>query len=49
MGAARLARLTEFKGTGSSVGNPVELYDFTELTKLMGFQDVWDFDQRHAD
>jgi 2-methylisocitrate lyase-like PEP mutase family enzyme len=37
------------KNTGSSVGAPVELYDFTELTKLMGFEDVWEFDKRHAD
>jgi hypothetical protein len=25
------------------------LYDFTDLTKLMGFEDVWEFDKRHAD
>jgi 2-methylisocitrate lyase-like PEP mutase family enzyme len=37
------------KNTGSSVGAPVDLYDFTELTKLMGFEDVWEFDKRHAD
>jgi 2-methylisocitrate lyase-like PEP mutase family enzyme len=37
------------KSTGSSTGNPVELYDFTELTKLMGFEDVWEFDKRHAE
>ena len=34
---------------GSSVNATAPLYDFTEFTKLMGFQEVWDFDQRHAD
>ena len=38
----------QFKQTGSSVGQTAELYDFTELTKLMGFEDVWEFDKRHA-
>ena len=37
------------KATGSSVGAPVPLYDFTHLSSLMGFQDVWDFDKKHAD
>lgn len=27
---------------------PVPLYDFTDLSLLMGFQDVWDFDKDHA-
>ena len=39
----------QFKYTGSSVGQNAELYDFTALTKLMGFEDVWAFDKRHAD
>jgi len=39
----------QFKDTGSSVGQNAELYDFTALTKLMGFEDVWEFDKRHAD
>jgi 2-methylisocitrate lyase-like PEP mutase family enzyme len=38
-----------FKRDGSSVNATVPLYDFTEFAKLMGFQEVWDFDQRHAD
>jgi len=25
------------------------LYPFNDFAKLMGFQDVWDFDKRHAD
>ena len=37
------------KATGSSLGSPVPLYDFTDLSLLMGFQDVWDFDKNHAD
>ncbi len=38
-----------FKETGSSAGTKVPLYDFGELTKLMGFEDVWDFEKRHAE
>jgi 2-methylisocitrate lyase-like PEP mutase family enzyme len=38
-----------FKSTGSSTNNTVDLYDFTDLTKLMGFEEVWEFDKRHAD
>ena len=36
------------KATGSSLGGPAPLYDFTELSLLMGFQDVWDFEKNHA-
>lgn len=25
------------------------LADFADLTKLMGFESVWDFDRRHQD
>lgn len=35
--------------TGSSKGAPVALEDFSDLTGLMGFEDVWEFDKRHAD
>ena len=38
-----------FKSSGSSVQNPVELYDFAELSKLMGFEDVWDFEKRFVE
>ena len=34
---------------GSSVGATAPLYPFNDFAKLMGFQDVWDFDKRHAD
>lgn len=35
--------------TGSSQGAPVALEDFSDLTGLMGFEDVWEFDRRHAE
>ena len=38
-----------FKDSGSSVQNPVELYDFGELSKLMGFEDVWEFEKRFVE
>jgi 2-methylisocitrate lyase-like PEP mutase family enzyme len=38
-----------FKDMGSSAGVPVPLQDFGDLTKLMGFEDVWEFDRTHAD
>ena len=38
----------QFKQTGSSAGGSQPLYDFGELTKLMGFEDVWAFDKRYA-
>ncbi len=34
---------------GSSRGVPVVLEDFGALTQLMGFEDIWEFDKRHAD
>jgi len=37
------------KETGSTAGCPVPLYDFGDLSLLMGFQEVWDFDKNHAD
>jgi hypothetical protein len=38
-----------FKDSGSSINNPVELYDFGELSKLMGFEDVWEFEKRFVE
>jgi 2-methylisocitrate lyase-like PEP mutase family enzyme len=35
--------------TGSSLGAPVPLHDFNNLSLLMGFQEIWDFDRQHAD
>ena len=37
------------KATGSSKGTAVALEDFEALTKLMGFEDIWDFEKRHAE
>jgi 2-methylisocitrate lyase-like PEP mutase family enzyme len=37
-----------FKEQGSSAGSSVPLYDFADLTRLMGFEDVWAFEQRYA-
>ncbi len=36
------------KATGSSLGTPQPLYDFADLSLLMGFQEVWDFERDHA-
>ena len=40
---------SHIRETGSSKDVPVALEDFGELTRLMGFEDVWEFDKRHAD
>jgi len=40
---------SHIKTTGSSKDVPVALEDFGALTKLMGFEDVWEFDKKHAD
>ena len=34
--------------TGSSHGLAQPVMAFSELTKLMGFEAVWEFDKRHA-
>jgi 2-methylisocitrate lyase-like PEP mutase family enzyme len=36
----------QFQMQGSSAGGQVPLYDFTELTQLMGFEDIWEFEKR---
>ncbi len=38
-----------FKTQGSSAGGSTPLYDFGDLTRLMGFEDVWAFEKRHAE
>jgi 2-methylisocitrate lyase-like PEP mutase family enzyme len=48
-GAALDSIYRTFKRDGSSVNAAAPLYDFTEFTKLMGFEQVWEFDRRHAD
>jgi 2-methylisocitrate lyase-like PEP mutase family enzyme len=37
------------KATGSTKGCPTPLHDFNDMSLLLGFQDVWDFDKNHAD
>lgn len=37
------------KGTGSTKDCPTPLQDFAELSRLMGFQEIQDFDKKHAD
>ena len=50
---ATAAALTRAYGTlaahGSSAGQPLDLYPFAEMNRLMGFEAVWDFDRRHAE
>ncbi|HEY0832412.1 MAG TPA: isocitrate lyase/PEP mutase family protein [Azospirillum sp.] len=37
------------KDAGTSQPVADQLYDFDAFSRLMGFEDVWDFDRRHAD
>jgi 2,3-dimethylmalate lyase len=46
---AMTAVYQQFKQHGSSAGGQTPLYDFGELTKLMGFEDVWAFEKRYAE
>jgi 2,3-dimethylmalate lyase len=39
----------QFKSHGSSKNGEAKLADFADLTKLMGFESVWDFDRRHQE
>lgn len=39
----------QIRQQGSSAGMPVPLMPFGELTTLMGFEEVWAFDRRHAE
>ena len=39
----------QFQDQGSSSGDTTPLFDFSELTKLMGFEDVWEFEKRYAE
>jgi 2-methylisocitrate lyase-like PEP mutase family enzyme len=48
-GAALDSVYQTLKRDGSSVNAVAPLYPFTEFTKLMGFERVWEFDRRHAD
>jgi 2-methylisocitrate lyase-like PEP mutase family enzyme len=48
MGAALRKVYAHIQSTGSSLGVPVALDDFKEFSKLMGFQEVWDFEKKWA-
>lgn len=49
MGAAVAHAYRRLKETGSSVHDDVPLYDFKEFSKLMGFQEIWDFEERYKE
>ncbi len=46
---AMVAVYEQFKQMGSSVDINQDLYDFTELSKLMGFEDVWEFEKKYIE
>ena len=48
MGAALASVYGTLKTEGASVGVTVPLDDFMDFSRMMGFQQVWDFDKRHA-
>ena len=48
-GAALTSVYETLRSEGSSVNAAAPLYNFTEFTRLMGFEEVWEFDRRHAD
>jgi 2-methylisocitrate lyase-like PEP mutase family enzyme len=47
--AAMKSVYQQFQDKGSSSGGSTQLFDFSELTKLMGFEDVWEFEKRYAE
>ena len=52
MGPACAALETAYKYLlehGSTEGSSVPAYDMKQLHTLVGFDDVWDFEQRHAE
>lgn len=46
---AMTAVYQQFRDLGSSAAGAVPLMDFGDLTRLMGFEDVWAFEKRHAE
>ncbi len=47
--AALEAVYRHIRETGSSLGSPAPLYAFADMNRLMGFEDVWRFNQTHAE
>ncbi len=39
----------QVRESGSSAGTAVPLMPFGDLTRLMGFEEVWAFDKRYAE
>ncbi|WP_026380863.1 isocitrate lyase/PEP mutase family protein [Afifella pfennigii] len=48
-GGALRAVYGRIRREGSSAGYEGELYPFSDFTRLMGFERVWEFEKRHAD
>lgn len=48
MGATLKSVYNTIEKTGSSLGSNVELDNFQDFSKLMGFQEVWDFEKKWA-
>lgn len=48
-GAALERVYQTLRDTGSSQAAVDTLYDFDRFSRLMGFEDVWEFDRQHAD
>ncbi|HEY1231055.1 MAG TPA: isocitrate lyase/PEP mutase family protein [Ramlibacter sp.] len=46
---AMQAAYAHMRQQGSSAGLAVPLMPFKDLTQLMGFEDVWEFERRHAE
>lgn len=46
---AMRAAYAQIRRHGSSAGLAAPLMPFGDLTRLMGFEEVWDFDRRHAE
>ncbi|MXY38496.1 MAG: isocitrate lyase/PEP mutase family protein [Rhodospirillaceae bacterium] len=39
----------QIRETGSSIGTSAPLYDFQDFSRLMGFEDVWEFEKKWAE
>ena len=46
--AAAAAALKRFKASGTSQSPDVPLFDFADFNRLIGFEEVWDFERRWA-
>ena len=48
MSIAPIAAKIRFGLHAARAGGSTPLYDFADLTRLMGFEDVWAFEKRYA-